>query len=280
MAKAVKAIVLLCLTLLCLFAIVVAVMVPMEMKLVFGHGELRPPHMVPKDATEFEVAGLECWFLPSKKATAKTILVCHGKSGHIGHRIRFVQTLQQVANVVIFDYSGFGNSSGSPTEKQVYQDAHNVWLYLSTTIPAQDLYIYGRSLGGAIATELVHWIQAYHPDQIPAGLILDSTFTTLTDAGKNQNVLYKIILTLLAFLTKCKFETINRIKCIEVPILIIHGKHDDVVPFTQARQLHSAQPLSTLVVLEKGNHKTSYYRSQDVFLESIRSFAGMHNKVV
>lgn len=272
MAKAAKVVAVLLLTIICLFAVVVAIMVPMEMKLVFGHGELRPPHMVPKDAMEFEVAGLDCWFLPSPRPTSKTILVCHGKSGHMGHRIRFVQTLQQVANVVIFDYSGFGNSGGSPTEKQVYQDAHNVWTYISTTVQPQDLYVYGRSLGGAIATELVQWIQAYHPDQVPKGLILDSTFTTLTEVGKHQNVLYKVVLSLLSFMTKCKFETIKRLPHIQVPVLIMHGKNDDVIPVEQAYELDKKTLASTLVILENGNHKTSYYRSQETFLHSLNEF--------
>lgn len=272
MTKVLKILTLSILVIMVLFVALIGGMVCVEPKLVFNHGTARPLRMRPDDAIDLQVEGLDCWLLPSKIETHKVILVCHGKSGHMGHRIRLAQLMQTFAHVVLFDYSGFGNSSGSPTEKQVYQDTHKVWLRLVEEVSPAEIVVYGRSLGGPIATELVQWIQAYYPHKMPHSLVLDSTFTTLVDVGKEQNALYRFVLSFFSSLATCKFETIKRIANIDVPILIMHGQHDDVIPIRQAHELHKKAPNSKLVVLEHGNHKTSYYKSQNAFLSALTSF--------
>ncbi|MGH2578199.1 MAG: alpha/beta hydrolase, partial [Actinomycetota bacterium] len=117
---------------------------------------------------------LSGWYVPATEARL-TVLFLHGNAGNISHRLMALHVLHGLGlAVLIVDYRGYGESSGSPSEEGTYRDALATWAYLTTTrgIAADRVVLFGESLGGAVATWLA--TRAH-----PAGLIVESTFTTM-----------------------------------------------------------------------------------------------------
>ncbi len=123
---------------------------------------------------------LHGWFIPHEGAT-RTLLFFHGNAGNISHRGDSVKIFNRLGlNVFIIDYRGYGKSQGKPDEQGMYLDADSAWRYLtnSKNIEPENIILFGRSLGGAIATKLA--------SDVPAGLlILESTFSSATDIAKS-----------------------------------------------------------------------------------------------
>ncbi|MBA7714808.1 hypothetical protein ES703_123840 [subsurface metagenome] len=121
---------------------------------------------------------LSGWFIPSDSAKG-VILFCHGNAGNLSHRLESIQIFHRLGlDVFIFDYRGYGESEGKPTENGTYEDAKAAWKYLIETrqvIPSQ-IIVFGRSLGGAVASWLAQ-------SRAPGALILESTFTSLGDVA-------------------------------------------------------------------------------------------------
>ena len=118
---------------------------------------------------------LHGWYLPAKNAT-KVLLFFHGNGGNISHRGESLQIFHQLGlNVLIIDYRGYGLSDGELSEQGVYRDAMAAWQYLlQRGFKQSDIIIFGRSLGGAVATQLASNVK-------PAALILESSFSSIRD---------------------------------------------------------------------------------------------------
>ena len=124
-------------------------------------------------------AGINAWAVRGKSQDAPWVLFCHGNAGSISGRIDTVTTLHDLGvNLLIFDYRGYGKSTGTPTEAGLYADAHTCydWLTQTNHVPPDHIVVYGESLGGGVATGLAS-------DVPVAGLVLQSTFTSVPDIG-------------------------------------------------------------------------------------------------
>jgi hypothetical protein len=136
------------------------------------------------------------------------------------------------ANVLIFDYRGFGKSEGKPFEEGLYRDARAAYQWwASERQPRGDnLILIGESLGGAVAVNLAARVS-------PAGLILQSTFTSARDMARNM-----MPLGLLLPLTGVRYDSGKEIAGVACPKLIIHGMRDEIVPFRLGKALYEAAP--------------------------------------
>lgn len=184
---------------------------------------------------------LHGWFLPAPSPAPLTLLYFHGNAGNIGHRLPWLQLLRDQLGVslFIFDYQGYGISQGSPSEPNTYQDARDALAYLRSrpdVDPARLAYL-GKSLGGAIALQLA-------VEQPPYRLILQSSFTSLADLAR---LYYPFV---PAAMLRTRYDSLARIPHLRAPLLIVHGKHDELVPLDHARRLHAAasDPKHLLVV--------------------------------
>jgi len=160
------------------------------------------------------------WFIPAKKSKT-TLLFMHGNAGNISHRLDSIKLFNSLGlNVFIFDYRGYGKSEGTAGEQNTYDDAKSAWNYLlkNKRVKAEDIIIFGRSLGGAIATNLGHTLK-------PKGIILESTFTSVKDFSSD---VYPF---LPKFLIHFNYETTKYLKDINYPVLVIHSEDDDIIPF-------------------------------------------------
>jgi fermentation-respiration switch protein FrsA (DUF1100 family) len=219
---------------------------------------------------DYRLAG---WWVPSKDPQAKTLLYLHGNAGNVAANARHVLRLHSTGlNVFIFDYRGYGDSTGGPPrEELVYEDAERGWKYLvgERKIQAADIAIYGHSLGGAIAVDLA----IKHPEA--GALITESTFTSMADEATGSS-LYGL-LPIRLILTE-RFDSVSKIQSIRLPKLIVHGLADDVIPARMAQQLYDAAPDPKQLALITGGHHddsavvdpTAYFAALNGFLRRYR----------
>jgi abhydrolase domain-containing protein 17 len=178
-------------------------------------------------------------YLPNPKAVY-TILYSHGNAEDLGD-IRPVLTQLQSWGFAVFsyDYQGYGTSQGKPSESAAYQDIEAAYNYLTQKlgISPHKIIVYGRSVGGGPSVELAS-------RKPVAGLILQSTFIST----------FRTV-TVIPIVPFDKFANLNKIKQVNCPILVMHGKIDDVIPFWHGEKLLATakEPKLSLWV-ENANH--------------------------
>lgn len=203
----------------------------------------------------FKLSG---WFIPTPNAK-KTILFCHGNAGNISHRIDTLNIFNELGlNCLIFDYRGYGHSRGKPTEQGTYKDAAAAYTYLTEKkkIPPENIIIFGRSLGGSIAANLASTVNT-------KSLVLESTFTSYVDMAKK---LYPYMpVKLFASFNYNTFEYIQQINC---PVLIIHSREDEIVPFEFGLRLYdiASEPKEFVEIF--GNHNGGFLSSGEIYTKA------------
>jgi len=204
---------------------------------------------------------LHGWFVPGDKARY-TVLFLHGNGGNISHRLEKIALLHNLnLNVFIFDYRGYGKSTGSPSEAGLYKDADSAYEYLvkKKNIPQDNIILYGESLGGAVAIDLAL------RKNIKA-LITEDAFSSVRDMAR---VVYPFI---PSFIISNKFDSVSKIKNVPSRKLIIHSIDDEIVPFRLGEKLYNeaAHPKEFLKL--RGAHNTAFLDSEKAFAEGIESF--------
>lgn len=205
---------------------------------------------------------------PVKVVQNKTILFLHGAGGNKSYFRRRMEGLRQLGFAIFaVDYRGYGESKGNfPSEAQVYADSELAWNYLTQTrkLPPGQIVIYGESLGGAIAINLA----TNHPDA--GGVIVQSSFTSMAAIAQHRPLLPLFPVNLL--LTQ-RFDSIAKVRHLQVPILFIHGTADQTVPAEMSQQLYDAasQPKQLLLIPNVG-HNSIYRPGKDSYLKAIQQF--------
>ena len=175
------------------------------------------------------------WWIKANPSTPDVLLYLHGNGENIGANLGQAKRFHQLGfSVLLIDYRGYGRSEGNfPSEAQVYQDAQTAWDYLiqEKGIKPDNIIIYGHSLGGAIATDLA----VKQPEA--AGLILESSFTSMRDMVDHRGVYAFFPVDLI--LTQ-RFDSLNKIKSLQMPLLLIHGTHDLTIPVDMSKVLFDA----------------------------------------
>jgi uncharacterized protein len=196
---------------------------------------------------------LFAWWIPAENSDAPTLLYLHGNEKNIGS----ARDLDSAArfhgmgyNLLMADYRGYGKSTGGkPGEAGMYEDAESSWQYLTrqrSTDPKR-LFIYGHSLGGAVALHLA----LHHPNA--AGVIAESTFTSMMDMAERKYAYLPVDL-----LLNQRFDTIGKISRMKVPMLFIHGTWDSRIPYQMSQRLYESAPQPKyLKLIEGGEHGNS-----------------------
>ena len=169
---------------------------------------------------------LTSWYF-KKNESFKTLLFFHGNAGSLENRIYKLNDLSKLnLNYLIVAYRGFSGNKGNPTEEGLYKDARaaKYWLNLNN-INDQNIILYGESLGTAIAIDL-------SKDYKFAGVVLESPFTSMIDLAQRYYPFFPV-----RFLLKDKYESKKKIKNLNSPILVLHGKKDKIVPFFMGEKI-------------------------------------------
>jgi len=218
---------------------------------------------------------LHAWWWPAPQKKAPTVLYLHGTRWNLTAQVRRITELRNLGfSVLAIDYRGFGDSPGGlPSEARVYEDAQAAWQRLVQLQPiAQKRYIYGHSLGGAIAVDLAQRIASKEAPPA-AGLIIESTFTDLGDAAA------AVIHTSLPvrWIMSEKFDSIDKISAIGMPVLIVHGMADPYVPprFSQALYDAASNPKQLLLV-PGGTHLNSMTLGSADYARALHQLFGLN----
>jgi fermentation-respiration switch protein FrsA (DUF1100 family) len=163
---------------------------------------------------------LKSWFIEKDLKKFKTILFFHGNAGNLFNRVYKLNELNKLdLNILIISWRGFSGNEGEPTEKNLYHDAEEVVKWLNNRgIDNKNIILYGESLGTGVATEL-------GKKNIFGGIILESPFTSIAKAAK---IYYPYLP--VNIILKDKYDSIEKIQKINTPVLIMHGKKDNIVP--------------------------------------------------
>ncbi len=191
--------------------------------------------------------GVHGWFLPSPRGASATVLVCHGNAGNISGRLDRALAFHGLGlDVFLFDYRGFGKSVGRPSEEGTYEDgvAARAYLVDGRRIPPKNLVLFGESLGAAVAIELALRSEA-------DALVLEAPFTSIPDMTR---VAYPFLAPLIPWV-RTRYDNLEKIPRIALPLLILHGRRDPVVPFGQGMALfQAAREPKTFVAFENAGH--------------------------
>lgn len=209
---------------------------------------------------------LHAWWWPAARRDAPSILYLHGVRWNLtGQAFRIEQLRAMGYSVLAIDYRGFGQSKGDlPSEASVYEDARVAWERFTQMQPdASKRLIYGHSLGGAVAVDLAADLAAQAKKDnvaVPArGLVIESSFTTLGDAVA-QVAESKLPVKWLPvrWLLSQKFDSIDKIVDIDMPLLVVHGLADQFMPSRFSQQLfNAANEPKRLLLVPGGTHNNS-----------------------
>lgn len=209
---------------------------------------------------------LHTWWLSSPRATF-TLVYFHGARVNLSGSVYRLRAFRDAGyNVLAIDYRGFGKSSPAlPSEETAYEDAAAGWKWLDARVPDPSRRIlYGHSLGGAIAAEIaLRWEGA-------AALVLESTFPSIRDIAALG---LARLLPLETVLTQ-RFDLLDKLARVTVPVLIVHGAQDDVVPPEMARRLYDAvRSPKRLLWVEGAGHRWVAFHASDSLREALREIA-------
>jgi len=202
---------------------------------------------------------LHGWFIPGDP-DLPALLYCHGNAGNISHRIESLDQFHRLGlNVFSFDYRGYGQSTGQPSETGTYQDARGALAWLGQRGWEADRTIYfGRSLGAAVALQLAL-------EAPPAALVMETPFTSIADMGRHH---YPILYRALGWLVDLDYDNARKIPSLRTRLLITHGTADSIVPVEMARQLYTLAPEPKQLVLIQGiGHNHMFFAKDEYLLE-------------
>jgi len=203
---------------------------------------------------------LKSWFIKKDLNKFKTILIFHGNAGNLFNRVYKLNELNKLdVNILLISWRGFSGNKGKPTEKNLYRDADEAVKWLNNQgVISKNIILYGESLGTGVATEL-------GTSNAFGGIILESPFTSIANAAK---IYYPYLP--VNIILKDRYNSISKIKNITTPILIMHGKKDNIVPQKMGLELYEKanQPKFSYFP-ENDDHMMEY---NDNLLNSIKLF--------
>lgn len=226
---------------------------------------------------------LDAWFVPAPnplppvgegdKASLSdvkprgVVLILHGNAGNISHRMDSIAMFHRLGyGVLIFDYRGYGRSSGKPSEQGLYQDAQTAWDHLTRQrgIAPARIVLFGESLGGAVAA----WLATREK---PGALVLSSVFTSAPELGAD---LYPWLPT--KWLVRMRYDTRNTLAQVTCPVLIAHSPDDEIVPFRHGQRLFDAAVAPKVFLPLTGGHNDSFIFMRQEWVDVLAEFLSQH----
>jgi fermentation-respiration switch protein FrsA (DUF1100 family) len=212
---------------------------------------------------------LRAWYFPARQSgdTTPTVLYCHENAGNISYGLETVRSFLELGvNVLAFDYRGYGHSDGKPSEQNVYTDAWAAWQWLMAVKKAapENTFVFGRSLGGAVAVHLATEVNC-------AGVILESTFTSVVDLGRK---LYPFVP--VGLLARFTFDSRSKISRLTCPVLVAHSPSDEMIPYAMGKALYDAAQSEKQFVELSGRHNDLLSLDSEPYRNALRDFLWRH----
>ncbi len=201
---------------------------------------------------------------PDRKRDSPVLLWCHGNAGNMVHRLDNLAYLHRLGLAVfLFDYRGYGRSKGRPTEEGLYRDALAAYGYLTEQrkVSPDRLVIFGRSLGAAVAGAVASQRPA-------AGLILESSFPSVEAMARGHYFGLP-----LHWLLGARYDLLARLRDIRIPLLVIHGDKDEIVPIKLGREVYEvAHGPKSFYLVRGADHNALYWIGGRPYFQRLKEF--------
>jgi uncharacterized protein len=198
---------------------------------------------------------LHGWFVPAQNSEF-TVLYCHGNGGNMMYFLETVNFLNKLGlNCFIFDYRGYGSSQGQPTENGTYLDVRAAyrWLTKKKGVAPEHIILFGWSLGGSIAAYLAGKVK-------PAGLVIESAFTSYRDIGRKFYPYMPV-----KWFARFNYPTVDYVRKVKCPVLIIHSRNDEMIPFEFGLEIYNAANEPKKFVEIFGGHNDGFFVSSEAY---------------
>ena len=192
---------------------------------------------------------LVAWFYNKNIKKFRTILFFHGNAGSLENRTYKLNYFKNLnVNFLIIAWRGFSGNGGKPSETGLYKDAKSAIKWLNSKgVIEKNIILYGESLGTGVVVEIAQ-------NKNYAGIILESPYTSMVHMGQKYYPFFPVKL-----LLKDKFESYKKIKKVSIPVLVMHGKLDAIVPFAMGKKMYElANEPKFFYVQEYGDHMIEY----------------------
>ncbi len=209
---------------------------------------------------------LHGWYVPATQPRG-TVLFLHGNGGNISHRLDSVLMLYRMGySTLIFDYRGYADNPGKPTEEGTYLDADAAWRYLTEQkhVPPCRIVLFGESLGAAVAARLA-------TREKPAALVISSGFTSVPDMAQH---LYPYLPA--RWLAYIRYDTRAYLKSVTAPVFVAHSPQDDIIPFAQGQALYAAANPPKQFRELAGGHNDGFIFMRAEWVAALKDFLNKH----
>ena len=208
---------------------------------------------------------LDGWHIPARGGGPPhgLVILFHGNAGNIGHRLDYLRMFHDLGYAcLIFDYRGYGRSSGKPSEEGTYLDADAAWRHATGTLgyPPDKIVAFGESLGGAVAAKLA-------TSHRPVALILASTFTSVPDLGAEIYPWLPV-----RALARIRYDTRARLATITAPVMVIHSRNDDIIPFAHGERLFATARSPKEFLEIEGGHNDGFVFNREAWVRRLDDF--------
>lgn len=212
---------------------------------------------------------IACWYVPAGgfQGSGKVVLFSHGNAGNIGDLLGTIQVINRMGyDVMVYDYRGYGASTGIPSEKGTCWDALTAWNYIKGDrgIPPEKIALFGRSLGGAVSAWLAEQVN-------PGALILESAFLSAPAMARKMFPYLPVNL-----ICKYDYNTGERLSGVTCPVLIAHSVDDEMVPFEHGRELYKLAGEPKVFVEMRGGHNDGGLDIHSEFQQALKCFLAEH----
>jgi hypothetical protein len=212
---------------------------------------------------------ISCWYVPAGGYTGsgRVVIFSHGNAGNIGDCLGTIEVFNKMGyDLMIYDYRGYGASTGTPTEEGTYWDALTVWNYVKGDkgVPPEKIVLFGRSLGGAVSAWLAEQVD-------PAALIIESSFTSAAAmAGKMFPYLP------VGLICKFDYNTEERLRNVTCPVVIASSIDDEMIPFSHGQKLFEAASEPKMFVEMRGGHNSGGLDIDSAYQSRLAEFLAEH----
>lgn len=202
------------------------------------------------------------WYIPCENSKG-TILFSHGNAGNVADRLESVGIFRNIGmSVLVYDYGGYGQSTGKPSEARCCYDALAMWRWLTEEkmFPPEEVVLFGRSLGGAVTADLATKVNC-------AGIILESTFLSTVDVAKDMFRCFPA-----RFAKGNEFNTKEKVNQIKSPVLVIHSPEDTLIKYYHGKRIFELLEVEKEFLEIRGDHNEGFIITGEKYLNGLRNF--------